>query len=631
MSSTFFGLNIGKSGLSAYQNALNTTANNIANVQTPGYSRQTATIQATDALRVTAKYGSVGTGAETVEITQDRNLYYDRKYWQNSSATGLYTSKLYYMEQIETIFTDDDAQDGFTTIFNKMFNSLDTLKTKAADKNVRNEFINQAQSLCTYFNSIATSLNQMQEDCNEEIKTTVDTINGIAEKISLINKEINRLELGSGGHANELRDERTRLLDQLSSLVEIETNEYYVKNSNGQELGGTNFSVYINGQTLVDGNDYRKLVCKAREYKDNQTDLEGLYDVYWEDTKTTFASTAGTADGYLKGLFLMRDGNNMENMKGTVSYESDPTRIVMTGCNVTNPNALNLPEQGEIQINGKKYAYSGWTATLDDDGNISKIAFDLKEESQVNTKDFVSLYESGITCGETVDGMGIVYYQQQVNEFLRTFVTMFNDIQLEGEDLNGDSFGDLKEFTDGNTMNNFFVVSEGNEDKNTFADSYCYDADGKITRKGVKTISSSSDTYDKLMAANVGVSYRSMKDPSYLSTTASITNGKDAYELVDEMKKLQKDVKMFRGNDAGSFLETLLSDVSVDTQKTTTFYQNYSNLTTAVDKQRMSVSGVDEDEEALAMIKFQNAYNLNSKVISIMAEIYDKLINETGV
>ena len=56
MSSTFFGLNIGKSGLSAYQNALNTTANNIANVQTPGYSRQTATIQATDALRVTAKY-----------------------------------------------------------------------------------------------------------------------------------------------------------------------------------------------------------------------------------------------------------------------------------------------------------------------------------------------------------------------------------------------------------------------------------------------------------------------------------------------------------------------------------------------------------------------------------------------
>ena len=56
-----------------------------------------------------------------------------------------------------------------------------------------------------------------------------------------------------------------------------------------------------------------------------------------------------------------------------------------------------------------------------------------------------------------------------------------------------------------------------------------------------------------------------------------------------------------------------------------------SALTTAVDKQRMSVSGVDEDEEALAMIKFQNAYNLNSKVISIMAEIYDKLINETGV
>ena len=295
MSSTFFGLNIGKSGLSTYQTAINTTSNNIANVKTEGYTRQTTVIEATEALRVTAKYGSTGTGAAAMEITQERNLYYDEKYWQNTSATGLYESKLYYMEQIEILFSDDDKQNGFTTIFNQMFNGLDSLKNNASDRTVRNQFINQAQKLCTYFNSLANGLNEMQEDCNQEIKESVESINAIAKKISLINKEINRLELASGGHANELRDERTKLLDELSSMVEIETKEYYVKNSNGDELGGTNFSVYINGQTLVDGNDYRTLNCVARAYKDNQTDVEGLYDVYWTDTNTTFVAISFTA------------------------------------------------------------------------------------------------------------------------------------------------------------------------------------------------------------------------------------------------------------------------------------------------------------------------------------------------
>jgi flagellar hook-associated protein 1 FlgK len=69
----------------------------------------------------------------------------------------------------------------------------------------------------------------------------------------------------------------------------------------------------------------------------------------------------------------------------------------------------------------------------------------------------------------------------------------------------------------------------------------------------------------------------------------------------------------------------------VDTQKAEIFQQNYSNLEASISTQRMSVSGVDEDEEALNLIKYQNAYNLASKVISVMSEMYDKLINETGV
>ena len=75
----------------------------------------------------------------------------------------------------------------------------------------------------------------------------------------------------------------------------------------------------------------------------------------------------------------------------------------------------------------------------------------------------------------------------------------------------------------------------------------------------------------------------------------------------------------------------MISDISVDTQKATIFQKNYSNISNAIDKQRMSISGVDKDEEAIDLVKFQNAYNLSSKMVSVLAEIYDKLINETGV
>jgi flagellar hook-associated protein 1 FlgK len=100
MPSTFFGLNIGASGLSAFQTSVTTTANNVSNTKTKGYTRQTATLQSTDAIRVAAKYGSVGTGVEVTSITQERNLFYDMKYWEANSKQGLYDKKLYYAEQV---------------------------------------------------------------------------------------------------------------------------------------------------------------------------------------------------------------------------------------------------------------------------------------------------------------------------------------------------------------------------------------------------------------------------------------------------------------------------------------------------------------------------------------------------
>lgn len=608
MPSQFFGLTIASSGLSAYQAALNTTANNISNEQTKGYSRQAANLSASDALRVNAKYGSMGSGVTVNSIKQIRSEYYDTKYWQNQASLGLYETKLGYLEQIENYFIDDDTEKGFSTILNKMFNSLDTLTHPAGDTNVRQQFISDAQSFMTYFNSVATGLGEIQDSVNEEIKSTVENINAIGKKISLLNKQINVIEV-QGGYANELRDQRALLIDELSSIVPTEVSEVPVTNSKHPDMqtGANYYTVKINGQKFVDTYEYSELTCVARKNTINQSDREGMYEIVWADTGNSFKAGSDSSSGSLKALFDIRDGNNSENFRGSIKGVTAST-ITISNPSITNVNAMTMPAEGVLTIDGKNYNYTDFTFTTDADGNVKEYTFTL--ENQLSSDQQAKLDGKQASIGESIDAMGVPYYLAQMNEFLRNFAGSFNDIMnsADAKDLNGNSTDYFSFFTGTHTKTGEeYVLSN---------------AAGVYSAKA-------SNSYYQLTCGNACVSNIAVKDPTTIATTT--TNAADAYDLVEKMLKLKSDTELYRGGGADDFLECMYSDISVDTQKATIFQKNYSNISSAIEKQRMSISGVDNDEEALDLVKFQNAYNLSSKMVSVLAEIYDKLINETGV
>ena len=87
----------------------------------------------------------------------------------------------------------------------------------------------------------------------------------------------------------------------------------------------------------------------------------------------------------------------------------------------------------------------------------------------------------------------------------------------------------------------------------------------------------------------------------------------------------------FDGGSPTYFLESIVSDLSIDTSKARDLFKNYTNLKDTIHNQRLSVMGVDTDEEAMDLMRFQQAYNLSSKMLSVMNQIYDKLINQTGI
>lgn len=607
MASTFFGLTIAGSALNSFQAAVNTTANNISNVNTAGYTRQHAVRYAAEALRVNEKYGMAGSGVTTTEIAQTRDFYYDVKYWENNAKVGLFEAKLYYMQQIEDFL--DDQGDGFVSILGDMFAALDTVRDMPEDTDARQSFISKSQNFANFFQSMYVGLKQLQEDCNQEISTQVDQINGIAQKIALLNKQINVIEL-QGVKANELRDQRALLIDELSELAEVSVRETDVIDPQHPDVftGGTNYMVKINGQTLVDTFDYNTLKYVPRDKKVNQSDAEGLYDLYWERDNIPFNVTGKTCTGRLKALFDIRDGNNNEGFTGTIESvragdNGDIVRI--KDPSITDVNSMTMVDDGVITLNNKDYRYSGFTY----DAETQTYEFYLKRTLSVDQRDELTSRKAMI--GENVDAMGVPYYQAQANNFLREFAKQLNNLQKAGVDLEGNDAGA------------FFVA--GNAADGTEYDFADYDADGNM--------STFNNDYYKLTSANVKVSDSIYRNPEKMATQFgdSYADGVANQTLVEEMLKLKKDVKMFRGGGADEFLKCLITDNSVDTQKAETFYKNYSNISDTIVQKRMSISAVDEDEEGLDMIKFQNAYNLASKMIQTLTEMYDRLILETGV
>ncbi len=713
MSSTFLGLNTAYTGLQASNAALNTTANNIANVETKGYSRQQVTTQAAEAIRSFTTYGCVGAGVDTLAIERVRENFYDLKYWANQSKLGEYESKSYYMSTIENYYKDDSSIKGFTTIFNDFYDSIEELAKNPSDITYKQQMIGQASNLASYFNDMYINMQKLQDDVNQEIKVDVDRINSIAQEVAALNKQINTIEMNSGAVANELRDQRDLLIDELSEIVDVETEEIpVIDNTTGNDSGGTRYLVKICGQNLVDANSFKTLTCVTRELtvKTNQTDVDGLYDVYFYGADDWTADDyrrkgdalnvyGASASGKLAGLFQMRDGNNGENFDGVLTkVENTAGKQVITvevdKDYLMDINKLNLTQSGGIiNVGNQNYYFEDWSYSHEAGSDKAQYTFTLDLEAN---KSKGQITQNAVTngakavVGESVAYQGIPYYLRQMNEWVRLYSSSVNQIvtsgrlddgsaghilfsgsgRIDGKDMNlggelhfyanGTRYDvkDIAGAVSGASMNGdtTYEVTKGlelidqdgkkcrvsditgtnvtieYEDGTTVSDAMTYE-DG--TAYADATLGNGTSYY-MLTAGNFKTTEEMVKDASYLATRTEATNTKDGVEKNDVVKALidlrsNTDRMSFRGCASGQFLITVLGDVALNAQRATNFKDNYTYMQNSIQNQRLSIFGVDNDEEAVNLTKFQQQYNMASKMIQILKEVYDRLILQTGV
>lgn len=224
MTSSFFGFEIARRALFAQQSAIHTTSHNIANASTPGYSRQRVNFEQTSpypsaGLTRPEIPGQMGTGVEVGSIQRMRDEFLDIQYRSENNKLGYWESRANALEQMEEIM-NEPSEHGLSKTLDRFWQSLQDLSANPEDSGARSVVHQRGVAVAETFNYLSASLKAVQNDLKNEIDVTVKEVNSLLTQIDGINKQISEVE-PHGYVTNDLYDERDRLIDQLSQLVNI--------------------------------------------------------------------------------------------------------------------------------------------------------------------------------------------------------------------------------------------------------------------------------------------------------------------------------------------------------------------------------------------------------------------------
>ncbi len=395
MRSTFGSFNIATSGLFASQRSLDVTSHNISNANTEGYSRQRSLQRASTPIYGNTS-GVLGTGVESYDVIRMRSDYLDQKYWGQNKAYHEWRVKQEHLEQIEGIF-NEPSNTGIRVVMDEFFLALEELSKKSGDATCRAAVIEKANMLATTINRNGREIINAIRDANFAVKSKVSEVNSLSEQIANLNKNIFNFELG-GNKANDLRDQRNVLLDQLSSIINITVTEMPGPNGNNY------MDVKIGGMTLINHTTFNKLTTQDEDVNydsatDNPdhpdghnylgiTDLGGgkISKVVWAGVTDQEVKIEG---GELKGLIEMRDGDGVDfNYRGLpyylrrlnefaegfaasfnaqhkqgIDYEGNQGEDFFTGSSVYGVNCISLKVNPNLVAN-----YNRIAASSSDDG-----------------------------------------------------------------------------------------------------------------------------------------------------------------------------------------------------------------------------------------------------------------------
>jgi flagellar hook-associated protein 1 len=278
------------SALEANQQAINVTANNVGNANTPGYTRETVTFSQSQP--ITAGGLQIGTGVSISAVTSQRSLILNQAIDQQQQTLSAATSRQTGLTSVENIFnqvatsTSSSGSGGIGGALSNFFNSLSSLAASPSQSSARTGFLSAAQALAASFNAASSQLSSTTTSLNQQVGTTVQQINGLTATLASLNQQIS--QTSPNGDAGALEDQRQQALSQLSQLVDVNQ----IQTQNNQITLTT-----ANGTVLVAGNQSFALTASP------SATTSGVAAVYSGGTDISASIKGGSLGGTLQNLY----------------------------------------------------------------------------------------------------------------------------------------------------------------------------------------------------------------------------------------------------------------------------------------------------------------------------------------
>ncbi|GGH76704.1 flagellar hook-associated protein 1 FlgK [Pullulanibacillus pueri] len=318
MTSTFSSLETVRRALATSQSAIQTTGHNVANADTDGYSRQRVNLQATTpypsvGMNSPMIPGQIGTGVEAGSVDRIRDEFVDKQVRQQATTTGYWQAKSDALSQMENIM-NEPTDEGLSASIDEFWQSLQDLADNPTNSGARSVVRQDAQTLNDTFHYLSSSLQGVQDNLKDQIGVNVKQINSLASQINELNKQISKVE-PSGYVANDLYDQRDKLVDQLSQLANIQVS----KTSSGGNASASADGIYT--VRIVGEDNQTYTLVDGKNFKTN------AFDVAIDDTNNTATVTVGGQEvkgvsGKIQGLIesVTEDYPNMMGALDQMAY-----------------------------------------------------------------------------------------------------------------------------------------------------------------------------------------------------------------------------------------------------------------------------------------------------------------------
>ncbi|MDD6633147.1 MAG: flagellar hook-associated protein FlgK [Lachnobacterium sp.] len=607
MANGFGSFYVGNSGLVNAQNAINVTANNLANVDTPGYVREQ--VRFSDKSYITRVNPTIrtnmqqnGLGVSVSDVAHARDIFLDKAYRRENGRSEFYSSMYNAVAYVEDILQETDGEE-FKQSVADLWKAFQEFGKDPSNSTNQSLILQKSELFLSRTASVYSDLQKYQENINEEISDKIDRVNEIGKRVNELNYEIMKVESNGLETAMTLRDERDYLIDELSGYLNIEAKE----NSTGQVI------IKAEGVTFVDEDGFNKIGLRVKESAKGT----GFYTPFWGHLSDAAKGETGYTDVFDFSMDISTEYNN--------DIGSIKALLYARGENYGEYEYLDTEAQANFSQEFKdKYAYSKIDDCVVAETQaevtylLHKVILAMNDIMVPNKTMSADEIQAAAGSGAT----SITAYDANGKEYQITSSTKILD--AENCNVGADKKIPPEELFVRDNCERYTEVTYTDQDGNTQT-LYVYNEEDEYDTNTLYKIGNVSINPDLLKEVT--------KMPVYRQNGTADSNGAVDMSLGTKITAAWQQTSMVIAPDDTvpcnfeDYYDKIIDRLGISGNVYYTASQTMSATVASVDNQRQQVIGVSSDEELTNMIKYQSAYNAASRYITVISEMTDTIVS----